>query len=52
MAGGHGSDGDGNFFVHGCVILRERWISVLRDLLKFVQCPYGCLITTLYGRSR
>ena len=51
MAGGHGSDGDGNFFVHGCVILRERWISVLRDLLKFAKCPYWCLITALYGSS-
>ena len=23
-----------------------------RNLLKFATCPYGCLITTLYGRSR
>ena len=51
MAGGHGSDGDGNFYVHGCVILRERWISVLWDLLKFAKCPYWCLITALYGSS-
>ncbi len=23
-----------------------------RNILKFATCPYGCLITTLYGRSR
>ena len=39
-----------------CVCVREGWVMVMGDarfsckLLKFANCPYGCL-TALYGRS-
>ena len=35
-------DCDGNF-----LLMCDRWFFL--DLLKFVKCPYRCLITALYG---